>query len=415
MIKPCDRVSWLLPEAILPDPYTLQREVALHVQGSRIAAFCPAKDLSAEAEVLRFPGEVWVAAPILLHAHLESYDAPSSLWPRESFAEWVDYLLRWRAQEERLAPSESAWESLRELAATGCGLVVTHVAEYGADGRTMPATKLPPLFPEVYAFQELFAPDPSDQEIVLRQLDANPPSAHHGFALHAPYSVSEELARAVLARAKGWAVPVSIHLGEHAEEREFLRDGTGPLADLFRRRGRPLKNRPWASPVDWLQGVGGLGPGTFVVHGGDLDAEEVHRLQASGVQVVWCPGTHLYFDRPRPSFADDRVRLPALGCDSRASNARLDPLRELRLAFAFLPDPGPQKWWASLTQSGAAALQRSDLGQLQVGGRARILRIPMENPNSAENVCERLCADTNLRPRGPVWEPGVPFQAATET
>lgn len=397
-------IRYLRPDALLLDPHTLLKAPVLVVRGSYILEVhrdFPGRWVTPEA----FPGELWVAAPLLLHAHLESYDAPSSLWRRESFAQWVSHLLAWR-EEERLPAPESAWHSLEELRIRGCGLVFTHAGEPQSNGRHFPSWLEAPQFPEVLAAPELFEPDPEQVHEPLKILDQRPPRPGTGLALHAPYSVSETLAKAVFARGRGWAVPVSIHLGEHPEERQFLASGQGPLADCFRDRGRPLKKQRWDSPVAWLQDVGGLHPGTLAVHCGDLDLNELESLAAAGVRMVWCPGTHLYFDRPPVLFGRSDIPLPALGCDSRASNASLDPLREYRLANALAPEAGPVAWWQALTEGGAAALGRGDLGSLGPGKRARFLRLAHEPAKTAEEVCQRLAREADLRPLAPVCEPG---------
>ena len=390
----------LLPDAILVDAGELRRETALLVDGARIAALVPGRDLPSEGgELTAFPGELWAAAPILTHAHLESFDAPAESWPRDSFSAWVSALLAWREQAPRWTGAESAAASLRELADGGCGLVVSHVGE--GDARS-PAHERVEELPELWALPELFAPDGAETPDVVRSL--GDPDLLRGVALHAPYSVSEELARQVFHR---WTT-VSVHLGEHDEERRFLRDGDGPLAALFEARGRSVPARRWSSAVDWLAEVGGLRPGTLAVHGGELNVAELQRLRAHDVAISWCPGTHAYFERPRPAFLDAGW-LPSLGCDSRASNAALDPLRELRLARSLLPDPGPQEWWRSLTERGAAAVQREDLGSLRPGRRARILRMPWPSDAAgamgAAETCDRLSQDPHWASLGPAWEP----------
>ncbi|HEX9793457.1 MAG TPA: hypothetical protein VGC54_05675, partial [Planctomycetota bacterium] len=203
---------YLIPDALLVDAQTYLRGHALLVDGSRVLDLVPAES-APEAASVRFEGELWTAAPLLLHAHLESHDAPCLVWPRESFAAWVERLLEWRENGARMDAEVSATESLRELAAGACGLVVTHVAEPGAAGGHLED----PVLPEIAAFPEFFVPEPADADEVLRAIDARPPAAHGGFALHAPFSVSEALARGVFARARGWDVPVSVHLGEHSE------------------------------------------------------------------------------------------------------------------------------------------------------------------------------------------------------
>lgn len=337
----------------------------------------------------RFEGEVWAAAPVLAHAHLESFDAPSDGWRRGGFSEWVEDLLTWRMQAQRLSSAESAVLSLEELASHGCGLVLSHVAERGAEGHARKA------LPEVLPFTEIFAPDADSFSPQL----IDKAKENGGLALHAPYSVAPEVARQVFAAMRGHGL-VSVHLGEHEEERAYLVEGSGPMAELLARRERPMMGGQWTSPVDWLRDMGGMREGVLAVHGGNLAADEIQELQAAGVSMVFCPGTHLYFERSPTAYAAPGVHLPALGCDSRASNAVLDPLREVALAYQAMPAPGAQAWWGALTLTGAAALQREDLGSLAPEKCARPIRL-FELPNAVQDsavaLCEYLCSGIDLK------------------
>ncbi len=374
-----------MPDALLQDSLTLQERTALVVdQNARIVAVTPAASLPADIPKTVFPGELWTAAPVLAHAHLESFDAPSEEWGGAGFSTWVAQLLAWRQRQGRLSAPASAAASLAELLHFGCGLVATHVAEAGADGTAYQA-----VLPHVLAMQEVFAPAAADFDgEFLTTIQAGA-----AIALHAPFSIADEVAAAVFQAAAGQLV--SIHLGEHEEERQLLASGTGPLADLLTSRGRSLKQQRWASPVDWLDAVGGLQPGTLVVHGSNLNVAELQRLADAKVGVVFCPGTHHYFERPLPAFVAAGVALPALGCDSRASNSCLDPLRELQLAYAMMPEPGAQAWWHALTSTGAAVLQQPTWGALTLGKRATVLRLTLQHQAtpelSAAGVCQALC------------------------
>lgn len=378
----------LQPDALLQDPWTLQERAVVVVKGHSIRAIVSAEDVPANLTIEPFPGELWAAAPVMAHAHLESFDAPSADWARDDFAAWVEALLAWREQPGRLTSEESAAFSLAELQRFGCGMVLSHVAEVGAEGHGALA------MPEVMAAMEIFAPDaemfnPSLQKAVA---DAS------AVALHAPYSVAPQVARQVFA-AKREEGLVSIHLGEFADERALLAEGKGCMAELLQQRGRGLPSGRWASPVAWLKEMGGARPGSLAVHGGDLTAAELQELHRAGVGMVFCPGTHAYFKRPKTAYVEAGIPLPALGCDSRASNTRLDPLREVALAWQQMPEPGPQAWWDALTRRGAALTQRRELGSLAVGYRSRFLRITdptlLATPN-AQAACARLCSGDAL-------------------
>lgn len=384
--------------AALIDAQTWRRRPLCLVRDGRIVQWLEhASAVPAGVEVEEAEGELWVAAPGLLHAHLESFDAPAADWPRTSFAAWAASLLRWRVEcADRLTAAQSAQASFRELQAHGCGFLATSVSEPGAriDAET------------VRSWPELFEPDPAHAEAVWRQHQAAAEAAS-GVALHAPFSVSLALARRVAAwTASAPARRCSIHLGEHQEERAFLAEHAGPLAELFRDRGRPLPTERFASPVDWLDAAApGLQPQWLAVHAGTLSVDELQRLHRKRVAVVWCPGTHEYFQRARPAFAEAGLPAPVLGCDSRASNASLNPLRELALARKLLPSYGPQAWWQAGTVRAAQVMGwGADRGSLYPGRLAQPLRLQAGELRDAAEACDWL---TSAMPT-PLAAPGLP-------
>ena len=309
---------------------------------------------------------------------------------------------------------------MASLDAAGCGLVVSSVSEPGA----LPALQSAAV--NCLAWTELFEPDPDQAQASWQAwVDASPaqlpddsdPSAlacqtalacPAGVSLHAPFSVSPELARL----AFDWAGAarnrrVSVHLGEHAEERALLANHSGALAELLRARGRSLPQQRWNSPVDWLESVApGAQPQVFAVHAGNLCAGELRALQAKQVMPVFCPGTHRYFDRPRPAFAEAGLAAPLLGCDSRASNAVLDPFTELVQAGQILPEYSGQAWWSALTTRAAASLGlAARRGSLLPGREGLFLRLPDPLLREPAALCDSLVSPNGPRP---LARPGCP-------
>lgn len=403
-------LRYLLPDAALVTPQRVLVGQVCVVSGQRIAGWCAPESVPVGAQVEEFPGELWAAAPILLHAHLESFDAPSAEWSRANFADWVQALLGWRhGPGERLSAEQSARASLASLADAGCGLVVTSVSEPGATV-THSGQDATPI---CLAWTELFEPDPALARATWQAWLATPQAKEPhagptGVALHAPFSVSPKLAQMAFTWAH--AAPgrrISIHLGEHADERAFLAEHAGPLAELFRSRERPLPQERWSSPVAWLEAMApGSQPHALAVHASELRADELRALHAKQVMPVFCPGTHRYFDRPRPAFADAGLTAPLLGCDSRASNAVLDPFSELEQACELLPEYSAQAWWSSLTTRAAASLGRAGRqGSLLPGREGLFLRLPDPLLREPAALCDSLASP--LGPR-PLARPGCP-------
>ncbi len=334
-------------------------------------------------EVENRGGELWTEAPLMMHAHLESWDAPSDSWQRESFSSWVKELLQWRQSDSRLSAQEALKRSWGELSEHGCGGVLATNGEPDID--VYPSNR-------IVAAGEWFMPESRDAEGGWQAPEMGPFAA-----LHSPFGVSEQLAAAAVKWMQQGNRLLSIHLGEHEDERQFLASGEGPLAELMQARGRAFKHKRWPSAVDWLCDIStGRLDGLLAVHCGDLCADELKRLTTTGAEVVWCPGTHLYFDRPKPNFAAAGLPAPMLGCDSRASNAELNPMRELRLARQIVPQYTPQQWWNAATTHARA---------FWPGPAPLPLRFADPGLRSAAEVCDYLTSEPDLKPLAP---PGIP-------
>jgi len=340
-----------------------------------------------------FTDELWTAAPLMMHAQLESWDAPSAHWPRDDFSTWVAALLQWRTRGERMASADSAQRSWSELQANGCGAVfasASEAADVAADAIRCRVAR------------EWFQPDPEQAS----QWTA--PTASSVVALHSPFGASEELASAAFAwQQQAPSRGLSLHFGEHADERRYLCEQQGPLAELMAARGRQLKTQKWASPVDWLEQVApGRREGVLAVHCGDLSVQELQRLQGKRVAVVWCPGTHQYFGRPIPAFHRAGMPAPMIGCDSRASNAELNPLRELRIARQILPQYTASEWWRAVTERAQEQWTRF-VAPDSIAPTSATLPLRFSNPNlsSAAEVCDYLTCEAGLHPLAP---PGIP-------
>jgi cytosine/adenosine deaminase-related metal-dependent hydrolase len=84
--------------------------------------------------------------------------------------------------------------------------------------------------------------------------------------------------------------------------------------------------------------------------------------------------------------------LPALGTDSKASNALLSIWREMRLLREDQPELSPETVFSMATRGGAEAWGiDSELGTLEPGKHARILKVYCQsNINSSEDILEYM-------------------------
>lgn len=142
---------------------------------------------------------------------------------------------------------------------------------------------------------------------------------------HAFYTTPGE----TVAKARAWCAahsrPFSLHLAEHADEMECLRDGKGPLRDMAAKLMPPGWRAPGVSPVKYAASLGVLAPGTLAVHCVLCDNEDIDILAGSGAAVCLCPRSNAAInvgEAPARAFAESGILL-GLGTDSLASNTDL--------------------------------------------------------------------------------------------
>jgi len=177
-----------------------------------------------------------------------------------------------------------------------------------------------------------------------------------------------------------------MHLCETPEETRYLLRGDGPFEGFLRTigRGRPFDSPPGVRPLVYVDRAGLLEAGCVVVHGNDLDDDDVALLAARRAPVVYCHGTHRHFDRPRHRLgellaADVPV---ALGTDSGLSNSGVDLLRECARLCADRADLDPLDVLRCATLGGRAALRLPcEPALLRPGSRADALLLGPAPPD----------------------------------
>lgn len=214
-------------------------------------------------------------------------------------------------------------------------------------------------------------------------------------APHAPYSVSAELFQAIKRLVDEGDVGVtSIHVGESPEELELLARGTGPWATILRRLGawRDGWVPPGTGPVEYLDALGVLGPGTLIVHGVQLGDASLATLAERGCTLVTCPRSNQWVGVGAPPLERFyRSGVPvAVGTDSLASVGDLNLFAELEEMRWLAPEVPAARLLESATIQGARALRLdSELGTIEAGKRAALIAISL--PDSwVEDVEEYL-------------------------
>lgn len=385
---PVYTAEWVLPIAGRP----IHRG-AIAVNGQRIAAV----DDHRPADATDLGSVAIMPALVNAHTHLELSYLRGAVPPSETFLDWIGTIMAARRQYPDPADPrivDAARVSIADARASGTGLLGdisnTLVTVPLLRDMSMPAA----------VFYELLRFNAADPDSMVRDARARADAlsadgdVRVSLAAHAPYSVSPGLFAAIRVDLDAHPGHVSsVHLGESAEEVEFLKRGTGPWRTMLERLGvwTDAWTPPGISPVEYLDRLGFLDRRVLAVHGVQFDGEDLGRLRTRNVTVVSCPRSNQHVGvgaPPLEAFYAMHVDV-AFGTDSLASAPDLNLFAELAEARRLAPRVPARALLESATRCGAAALGfDTDFGTIEAGKRA--LLIAVRTPADVDDVEEYL-------------------------
>jgi cytosine/adenosine deaminase-related metal-dependent hydrolase len=332
------------------------------------------------------------------HTHLELSYLHGRIPAAPSFLEWIRPLLE--ARRRYPDPSDPVI-----IDAARAAIGQAHAFGTCLFGDVSNTLVTPPLLLEADAFAQVFyellgfnTPD-SQQRVASAREEAMLAGTVTGpvrvsLAPHAPYSVSPALFAAIRADLDSSPEQIStVHLGESPEEVELLRHGTGGWRTLLEALGvwTDEWRVPGRSPVGYLDDLGFLDGRVLVVHGVQLDGDDLARLAALGTTIVSCPRSNRHVgvgSPPLEAFYAMDVDV-AFGTDSLASAPDLNIFAELAEARRLAPRVRARRLLESATLAGARALGfERELGAIEVGKQARLIAVRV--PEGVTDVEEYL-------------------------
>ena len=347
------------------------RDGAVLMKEGRIAAVGTLSDLgrgAPEAGVRFYPNYTIVPGAVNAHAHLgfRRKDAPEG----GTFSGWLGRLIE-RLPEKEAWTAEAARDSAREALEAG----TTFMAESSPYGECLPQLAESGMAGTVYA--EFFPGDfdgAGPEEIVeatvkrVRGLaEGLPARVAARISVHSPYTVDPESSRLAARRTREMGWTLAIHLSESPEEVEFVRDGTGGLADIF---GRNEWGGVGTSPVRYAESIELLAPETIAAHlATGVSEEDVEILARTGVAAAHCPRSNAFLGcgvSPVPRMIERGVRV-GMGTDGLWSSPSMN-LFEETLAAVELHAMSGAEGLGLATLGGARALGiEGETGSLEAG------------------------------------------------
>jgi cytosine/adenosine deaminase-related metal-dependent hydrolase len=354
---------------LLPVSAPAIQDGAILVRDGRIAAVGTLTELGKEntdADLRYFPHYTIIPGAVNAHAHLgfRRGDAPEG----GSFSRWLTQLIE-RLPEKEAWTAEAAHNAAREAIAAG----TTFMAESSPYGECLPQLAESGMAGTVYAEffpHEIGTPDEAVEFIVnkVRELRKGLPARVDAqVSVHSPYTVDPESSRLAARRTRenGWRL--AIHLSESPEEVEFVRDGTGPLTDIF---GHNEWGGVGVSPVKYAEQIELLAPETIAAHlATGVSEEDIEILARTGVAAAHCPRSNEYLNcgvSPVAQMMERGVRV-GMGTDGLWSSPSMNLFEESLFALRLHGFDGATGLRLA-TLGGARSLGiEAETGSLEVG------------------------------------------------
>jgi len=384
---------------------------------------------AAAATSLNLPGRLILPTPVNAHTHLDlthageiphDHDAPFTGWARE-------------VMHRRAGDPDAVAASVRrgvELSLRGGTAAVGDIAGHDSSGPSLVPARVLRDSPLVgISFVELFgigAREPAGIERIASFVRAHADdlgdcsgSVRVGLQPHAPYSCSLAVFHAAVEAARAHDLSLSTHLAETAEERAFVRDLAGPLADFARELGlwndaleRDLGHgrRPVAHLADILARAHAAGRPFLLAHCADVSNDEIELLVRTGASIAYCPRAGAHFGTPTHLGAhrygdmlDAGVNV-CLGTDSVAclpadqiERNGLSVLDEMRLLYRR-DGADPLALLAMATVNGARALGLDEAGFLLAPGSTPLGLVAVPIDDADDPLAGALRSDAAPEP-----------------
>ncbi|MFL5595099.1 MAG: amidohydrolase family protein [Gemmatimonadaceae bacterium] len=320
---------WVLPitQPPIEDGTVVEDDGLITYVGPRAAA--PSGEDNDLGEAILLPGLVNT------HTHLE-LTAMRGFLEDCRFAEWIDKL---RQSRNEILDAPLLLDSARLGIIEGLEAGITTYADTCSSGVALKAMR--ELGVRGIMYQEVFGPDPSQSESMMRDLEdrisklrlEQTDLVSLGVSPHAPYTVSDQLYAAAAEFARSSRLPLAMHIAESEPEYDLVTQGTGDFAARWSRRGIPVARRA-RSPIALLEQHDALRRDTLLIHCVRIDDTDIATIARHGCAVAHCPASNAKFGHgvaPLLPLVSAGIRV-GIGSDSVASNNRMDILDEARLA-----------------------------------------------------------------------------------
>jgi len=273
------------------------------------------------------------------HTHLELTVLAGRLPPHLDFTSWIEALVEARRRLGSREISQGIARAIEDLKACGTvaigdvtstGLSVEPLLESGLSGI---------VFIEVLGREPSYATERlRNAQIRVNDWRRRENGMRIGLSVHSPYTSNPELLQAASRWCIAERVPLAVHAAESRAEVRYLRDGTGPLRELNERLLPGCRHYvPGLSPIAYLNSLGVLQARPLLIHGVEVDDDDLRQVWHTGCAVVHCPRSNMRLGCNRMPLERYLARgiTVAIGTDSLASAPSLDVRDEIAAATSL--------------------------------------------------------------------------------
>jgi cytosine/adenosine deaminase-related metal-dependent hydrolase len=335
-----------------------------------------------------------ILCPALInaHTHLELSALRKDQFNHSDFVDWVIKLVDTRMSMISVDQRPECLRAKREAEEKGTCYFVNVGNDFDLNkslGRN-----------QLFAFEQIGINDSSAAKVFERssELASRKNGTPTALAVHAPYSVSPRLMQDIKSFNNVRGAVTSIHLAETADEVEFIKSGSGRMADLLNYRVPSWEFKAaGGSPVEYVDSLGLLDDKTLCVHCVQVDDRDIRIIKSRGSAVAVCLRSNLELTGTAPpvrKFLEAGVKI-LIGTDSRASSPDIDMFAELAAFYAeFHGLMNPARVFGAATSDAAEFLGiEKQYGSIAQGKKAAIVYVPFDGKK--EDAFEFLVTASN--------------------
>lgn len=286
-------------------------------------------ELTFDGDRIEFSPHTGIPEPYILspgfvnaHSHLEYRGMQGKLDHHREFVAWIRGLRDLKQAETAAEVLEACILGATENRKTGVAWIIEHSDRLGSRAAMTAAGLEGTVLQEVITFFEN-----ADPGVKLSEIREKAAAQNARLTPHAPYTVDAKTLQSLES-------PISVHVAETQNENQWVREGTGPMAEAWASVGYQIEPGH-RSMVAYLDSLGLVTPGNQFVHACAVDEEDLNLLAAKGVHVAHCPRSNERLGCPIAPVRRMLERgIPVgIGLDSPASSGPIDMFAEMRAAL----------------------------------------------------------------------------------